>query len=102
MTPELITKAIQSAAHLRELEEQKAGLRAKLEKSLHITLLWPDVFTHGKVKSHWEGAGPPAWHLKSGVPPHKGQTFVVTDGNGETRSFSFDEVSTLLGGGLQI
>jgi hypothetical protein len=102
MNKELVVKAIRTAEKLRILEAEKAALQLSLEKALHIALLWPDAFAHGKAATCWEGAQLPAWHIKSGMPPHTGQTFVVTAGNGEVRKFPFDEVSTLLGGGLEV
>ena len=80
--------------------KQRDELLGDLEKSLELQKLWPEVFEHGGAKSHWYGLNTPYNHAIR-QPTHKYHMFVVTDGSGESRTFSFNEVPKILGGGRE-
>jgi hypothetical protein len=75
----------------------------KLDKSLALEYLWPDAFKHGRARAHWFGpAGTnDARYLPHGAPFHLKHEFVVTDAKGNTRSFDYEEVPSILEGGLE-
>ena len=86
-------------AKLHELHKRRGELIRELDRSRALKSLWMEVFNHGGAKSHWAGLT----HNPSGVggkqPEHKLHEFIVTNGLGESRTFSFNEVPKLLGGG---
>ena len=92
--PELTAK-LQS---LTMKHKQRDDLMKDLEKSSALQSLWPEVFESGCARSHWYGLNTPYNHAFS-QPTHRHHQFVVTNGLGDSRTFSFNEVPKLLGGG---
>ena len=82
-----------------KLDEAKK-LTRKLDKSIALEYLWPEAFDHGRARAHWFGKTPSTIHFKKGEPLHLHHEFHITDGDGNKKMFSYDDVPTILGGGL--
>lgn len=74
-------------------------LTRSLDKSLAMEWLWPEVFEHGRVRAYWRGVSPKNQDPRT--PVHKYHEYVITNGEEEQRSFSFEQVPEILGGGLK-
>lgn len=81
-----------------KLDEAKK-LTRKLDKSIALEYLWPEAFDHGRARAHWFGK---ANHGNAVLnkPVHMYHEFHITDGDGNKKMFSYDDVPTILGGGL--
>ena len=82
-----------------KLSKAKA-LTKKLDRSLALEWLWPEAFNHGRARAYWTGKQPRGMHLTRNDPTHLHHEFRITDGDGEMRSFSYDDTPEILGGGL--
>ena len=82
-----------------KLSEAKALTRS-LDKSLALEYLWPEAFNHGRARASWTGTARQGTYLTRNDPTHLHHEFRITDGDGEMRSFSYDDTPEILGGGL--
>ena len=80
--------------------EKARELGRSLDKSLAIEYLWFDAFNHGRARAHWVGKGT-SYNNRVTMPLHYGHEFIITDGNGEQRMFTYEDVPETLGGGLK-
>jgi hypothetical protein len=89
-------------SELKKKQAEAKKLTDKLDKALALEYLWPEAFEHGRARSHWYGAaGTSCMGFKRpGEPLHLKHKFTITDGEGNARLFSYDEVPKILGGGL--
>ena len=91
---------------LSELKKKQAEARKltdKLDKALALEKLWPEAFDHGRARAHWYGAAGTndMRFMRPDQPIHLKHEFVITDGEGNVRSFSFDDTPKIFGGGLE-
>ena len=94
--------ALSKMRELIDHEQTLVDLRQQMLRAMTITTLWPTVFDNGPVTSSWRDTRTPeqrSHYKKLGVPFYEGHTFVLTDGAGEVREFSFEQVPEILGGG---
>jgi hypothetical protein len=82
--------------------DESKKLMVKLDKSLALEYLWPDAFQYGRARAHWFGPSGTnhTFLMARDQPLHLKHEFVVTDAKGNTRSFDYEEVPTVLQGGL--
>jgi hypothetical protein len=80
-----------------KLNEAKK-LTRKMDKSLALEYLWPEAFEHGRARAYWFGKAA----AQRGKPdqPHRYHEFIITNSKGDSRSFAYEQVPTLLNGGL--
>lgn len=83
--------------NLMDKGEQRDKALLDLKKSFALQQLWPAVFDEGAAKSQWSGKQP----FFNRDPEHLNHILTVTNGAGEKREFSYEQVPTLLGGGLK-
>ena len=84
-----------------KLSEAKA-LTRKLDRSLALEFLWPEAFDHGRARAHWFGKAQDSRKHGKLDPVHKRHEFRITDAKGDMRSFAYDDVPDVLGGGLPV
>lgn len=85
-------------ARLKKLETQYAkmsSLQKQLEHSLALEELWPEVFKYGACSSHVVST-PVRAALHTGIRDNYSSVFVLKDGRGETRKYSFDNIPSIL------
>jgi len=73
-------------AKIEALQDKRDNLMKSLRRSLKIQDLWPEAFKCGKVTSAFEGSVHEPGKLR----------FIIKRSDGETRSFSFNEVPWIL------
>jgi hypothetical protein len=85
-----------------QLDKAKA-LTRKLDKALALEYLWPDAFQYGRARSHWFGPSGTndTRYMRHDQPLHLKHEYIITDGEGNTRSFDYEEVPDILQGGLK-
>ena len=91
MTDPILSKA----NRLAELTAERDREMEKLTTSLLIRNLWPQAFDCGSVKAGWGGG---TMHAV-GLHGRKVQTYRITRGDGESRTFAYNQVPNGLGGG---
>ena len=85
---------------LKDKQAQASALMKKLDRSMAIESLWPEVFDHGRASTYWFGKAHAQFRRLARDPIHMHHEFVMTNGNGEKRMFKYDDVPEVLGGGL--
>jgi len=87
---------LSTANRLAELTAEREREMKKLMTSLFLRNLWPQAFDCGPVKAGWGGGIAHDVELHG----HKVQTYRITRGDGESRTFAYSQVPSELGGGL--
>ena len=80
-------------------QAQARALTKKLDRSIALEYLWPEVFDNGRARGYWLGTQPN--YVAPDLPLHREHEYIITDGKGDKRYFKFDDVPELLGGGYE-
>ena len=79
-------------ADLEQMWARQGEEQRKLQKSIALMNLWPEVFQYGKIKVKWRSTP----KSRSGSVITYKETCVITDGKGEKRSFPGDQVPNVI------
>ena len=79
-------------ADLEQMWARQGEEQRKLQKSIALMNLWPEVFQYGKIKVKWRRTP----KSRSGSVITYKETCVITDGKGEKRSFPGDQVPDVI------
>jgi len=79
-------------ADLEQMWARQGEEQRKLQQSIALMNLWPEVFQNGKIKVKWRRTP----KGRSGSVITYKETCVITDGRGERRSFPGDQVPDLI------
>lgn len=79
-------------ADLEQMWARQGEEQRKLQQSIALMNLWPEVFQNGKIKVKWRRTP----KGRSGSVITYKETCVITDGKGEKRSFPGDQVPDLI------
>ena len=86
-------KAInEKMADLEQMWARQGEEQRKLQQSIALMNLWPEVFQYGKIKVKWRRTP----KGRSGAGIIYKETCVITDGKGEKRSFPGDQVPDVI------
>lgn len=87
-----LRKVADSTSELEGLYKRKAELMHQLNRANLIKILWPQAFDLNKAEMYWSGIV---------HKPRSEHRYFIVRPDGEKRSFPYNEVPELLGGGLK-